>query len=249
MYYIVFDLEFNQDFSSLQVPAEAGALCPFEIIQIGAVKLDSQWSTVATFNRYIKPVIYSKISPFITELTAITTEQLMNEETFPEVYQAFLEFIEDVDSVFCTWGKTDMKELFQNVAYHKLNQRLLPKLYINLQPYASLHFDLPEKRLLRLQSTVEDLGLPLTYPFHNALHDAYYTGEIFKKIYLPTMQPKLYDPIYVNVNIISRQPKRKIDFDALLLQFEKMYQRQMTEVEQDLIKIAYQMGKTQQFLK
>jgi len=250
MYYIIFDLEFNQDSTSLQVKPENYVLCPFEIIQIGAIKLDSEWNTIASFNRYVLPTIYTVVSPFITELTGITTEQLKDKEKFPNVYNAFCEFIGgDADTVFCTWGKADIRELFRNAAYHKLKQQLLPKQYINLQPYASLHFKLSHKQLLKLQSTVEALEIPLTRPFHDALHDAYYTAEIMKKIYHFNMQPTLYDHNYSEIKIRVKQLKRSIDFEGMLLQFEKMYSRALTKEEQGMVKLAYQMGKTNQFLK
>ncbi len=93
MYYIVLDLEFNQDFSSLQRLDLKGNRSLLEIIQIGAVKLDNNLNTIDSFNRYIKPSIYAKVSEFITELTGITTEQLMKEKEFPQVYHEFTQFI------------------------------------------------------------------------------------------------------------------------------------------------------------
>jgi hypothetical protein len=48
---------------------------------------------------------------------------------------------------------------------------------------------------------------------------------------------------------MPRQPKRTIDFEALYMQFEKMYHRPMSEEDKNLIKLAYQMGKTGQFIK
>jgi len=247
MYYIVFDLEFNQDIPSLQDFDRRESHYPFEIIQIGAVKLDLNFHTVATFNRYIKPTIYKKISPFITELTGITTEQLQVEEPFPAVFKAYLKFIEDTDSVFCTWGMSDMKELFRNTEDHQLSSKFLPRMYINLQPYVSTLLDFPPKTLVRLQHAVEALNIPLTFPFHNAIHDAYYTAELFKKTFNSSFQPKLYDPSFVALR--PRQRKRKLDTEELLQQFEKMFSRTMTDEEQELILLAYKMGKTNQFLK
>jgi len=247
MHYIVFDMEFNQDFSSLRETDTKWLKYPFEIIQIGTVKLDCNLNTLATFNRYVRPTIYGKVSSFITELTGITTEQLLTKEAFPEVYNSFVEFIDDRDSIFCIWGMSDIKELFKNVKYHNLDSKLISNMYINLQPYVSRHFNLPSKHLPRLQSTVEALNVPITYSFHNALFDAYYTAEIFKKIYNPFIEPKLYDPSYVPVR--QRQRKREIDFERLIQQFKKMYAREMTEEEQEMIKLAYKMGKTHQFLK
>ena len=42
MNYIIFDLEFNQGFDRLNNKTVSNAKCPFEIIQIGAIKLDSE---------------------------------------------------------------------------------------------------------------------------------------------------------------------------------------------------------------
>lgn len=247
MHYIIFDLEFNQDFSSLQGFDRKRSYYPFEIIQIGAIKLDMEFNTADTFCRYVKPTIYSKISPFISELTGITTEQLLNEELFPEVYKDYLEFIGDADSVLCIWGMSDIKELFRNAEYHQLNRNYLPRRYINIQPCISTYLDLPPYNLLRLEHAVKTLHIPLIYDFHNALYDAYYTAELFKKIYTFSIQPKLYDPSYINVK--PRQQKRVIDTHKLLQQFDKMYDRKMTEEEQAIIQLAYKMGRTNQFLK
>lgn len=243
----MFDLEFNQDISSLQLLNEKMIQYPFEIIQIGAIKLDSQLHTVATFNRYVKPTIYSRINSFITNLTGITTEQLLEERPFCDVYEDLVKFIDDGDSIFCSWGISDMKELFRNVEHHRLNQTLLSRMFINLQPHVSIYLELPSKKLLQLQKAVELLNISTIYQFHNALYDAYYTAEILKQIYNPSIQPTIYDPKHVNKR--SRQRKKEIDFDNLLNQFEKMYSRQMTGEEQEIIKLAYKMGKTNQFLK
>lgn len=249
MYYIVFDLEFNQNIPTDPVEKEKKVSYPYEIIQIGAYKLDADWKTVGSFNRFIKPEIYSEISPFITELTGITTEQLKDEETFAKVYQAFLEFIGTPAAVLCSWSRVDIKELYRSVSYFEQNADMLPKLFLDLQPYASLHLHQPRLKQLRLQYTVEALKIPLLHPFHDAIQDAYYTAEVFRKIMKPTILPEIYNPDNTKRGDRPRQPKRVIDFVALIRQFEKMYNRPMTEEEQTMIKTAYQMGKTGQFVK
>lgn len=247
MYYIVFDLEFNQDFSNLSLNQMNGIKYPFEIIQIGAVKLDFNFNVIDSFSRFVKPNIYEKISSFITNLTGITTTQLINEKSFSEVYNEFIEFIENTDSIFCIWGMTDIKELYNSANYFGLNKNLLPKMFINLQPYASLNFNLTKKTQLRLQNVVEMLNIPVIHDFHDALNDSIYTAEVLKKIYNKSIQPKIYDPLYVKPRILK--PKKVIDVDALLKQFEKMHDREMSENEKAMIVLAYKMGKTGQFLK
>lgn len=247
MQYIVLDLEFNQDFLSLSKNAPNLTRYPFEIIQIGAVKLNDNLKTIRSFNHLIKPSLYTEINPSITTLTGITTKQLQNEEPFPVVYADFLEFLGNTDSILCTWGKTDIKELYSNTALHHLDVTKLPNRYINLQPLASLHFHLPVNKLMRLQAAVEALNIPISDTFHDAFHDALYTAKIWKKLYHPAIQPQIYNP---NVTVIKiRQPKKILNLTKLVQQFEKMYQRSMTQEEQDMIKLAYHMGKTNQFME
>ncbi len=247
MNFIVFDLELNQDFSSMEV-RNAAKSQPFEIIQIGAVKLDSALNKVGSFNRFVKPAIYRRVNPFISDLTGITDQQLDSEVHFPEVYREFIDFAEGAGSVFAVWGTSDMKELYRNAEFHSLSLKSLSRKYINIQPYVSLYFNYSLKHLLRLEHAVKALNIPGAYPFHDAYNDAYYTSEIFRKIYSPFIQPKIYDPSELPVKPL-RQPKRVIDIEGLIGQFEKMYAREMTAEEKGIILLAYKMGKTNQFLK
>lgn len=247
MYFIVYDLELNQDISSLHNFVIENSRYPFEIIQIGAVKIDMEMNVAGTFNRYVKPAFYSVINPFVSQLTGIENEQLQTEELFPVVFEDFISFLEGSDSILCSWGMSDIADLYRNAEYHKLNSELLPKMYIDLQPYTSLHLKISEKNQLRLQHAVELLNIPITYQFHNAFHDALYTAEIFKKIYCESVLPKPYNPFKPATK--PTQPKREIDFDRLIHQLEKMYAREMNEEEREIIKLAYKMGRTGQFLK
>ena len=106
MNYIVFDLEFNQsfDFKTGSSPA-SNPECPFEIIQIGAVKLDSNLETVGYFNYYIKPVIYKRIHPYVEKITGITQEMLDSGHNFSEVYEALCDFADPAEDIFCSLQK------------------------------------------------------------------------------------------------------------------------------------------------
>lgn len=245
MNYIIFDLEFNQDFDSIQVSSEKDVKHPFEIIQIGAIKLDSSFKFLGSFNSYIRPTIYSKVNPFITELTGITTEKLSLESKFPEVYNSFVSFIGEEEATFCTWGISDMKELYKNVNFHKLDFNLLPKKFIDIQPYVAKILGLPSKNLPNLQFATEKLNIELSFDFHDALNDAHYTAEIFKKTYNSSIKSNIYDPLHVKSK--PKKEKVEIDYDGLIKQFSKMYERPITREEEEMIKLAYQMGRTRQF--
>jgi DNA polymerase III epsilon subunit-like protein len=245
MNYIVFDLEFNQEPTSLNIPADRLSLCPYEIVQIGAIRLDADLSAKGTFNRYIKPSIYLKVNDFITQLTGITTEQLAMEKGFPEVFDDFLQFLGD-DCILCTWGLIDMKEMYRNAAFYGYDRSRLPERVINLQPQISVHLKQSPKKLLQLKAAVEALSIPIPYPFHNALYDAYYTAQLFKKLSGNELIPVRYSPDFHSKRPL--RPKPMVDYDGLLQQFQKMYQRELTKEEKDMITLSYKMGRTQQFV-
>jgi DNA polymerase III epsilon subunit-like protein len=248
MNYIIFDLEFNQGLKeSKENKATINPKCPFEIIQLGAIKLDENFKEVATLNSLIKPSIYSSINPYVCEITGITLDILKDAVPFSEVYKEFTQLINDEPSVLCVWGMSDIKELFRNIEYHKLDICNVPKQYINLQRHASKYFNCPKGINIGLQNAVELLKLPLNNQFHDAFNDAYYTAEIFKKLYnTVNIKPALYN--FHNPINRPKTKNKKVDYNKLLQQFEKIYKRKLTEEEQAMIRLAYVMGKTNQFL-
>ena len=78
MEYVVFDLEFNQGFDKTLNKTVSNERCPFEIIQIGAIKLDSHFNIIDTFNSYVKPQLYKSIHPFVGKMTGIKSEDVMD---------------------------------------------------------------------------------------------------------------------------------------------------------------------------
>ena len=249
MNYIVLDLEFNQYYNpSKENKSLVNSKCPFEIIQIGALKLDENLKTISTFDRLVKPELYTTINPFVEEITGLTMENLTGAEPFKEIYKEFIQFVKktniEKDMVFCIWGMNDMKELFRNAEYHKLDTSLIPNKYINLQKYASKYLNCPKGTNAGLSNTVELLNIPVNNQFHNAFNDAYYTAEIFKKINNKEIKPVVYNP---HKPRRMNNPKQKVDTVKLINQFEKMFNRNMTEEEKSIIKLAYMMGRTNQF--
>lgn len=246
MNYIVFDLEFNQGYSPVKGDKSViNKDCPFEIIQIGAVKLGNNLEHICTFSKLVKPNIYTTLHPFVAELTGLTIEELSTGEPFGIVYNEFIEFLKGDKNILCTWGMADIRELFRNTHYYKLGTSALPNEYINLQSYASKHLKRRKGFSIGLGAAVALLNIPFKEQFHNALADACYTAEVFRKIYEKKIQPQVCS---IHKNSAKRKKERyTIDKDSLLKQFEKMFNREMTEEEKSIIKLAYIMGKTNQF--
>ncbi|MDD4760661.1 MAG: exonuclease domain-containing protein [Bacteroidaceae bacterium] len=247
MDFIIFDLEFNRFLSPEDSSVKPAKHFPFEIIQLGAVKLSNGFSEITEFVRLIKPSLYKEIDPFITQLTGITLEKIQNEALFPTVLEEFASFIGSNDPVFCVWGMSDVKELYRSSSRFGFDNNLLPWKTIDVQRHAALSLGLPRRLLPSLQSAVAALNIPIKDKFHDALFDARYTAEVLKMIYSPSIKPKKYDPS--DERSVLRRPKREIDIEGLLNQFEKMYGRDMSNEERQIIVLAYKMGRTHQFLK
>jgi inhibitor of KinA sporulation pathway (predicted exonuclease) len=246
---MVFDLEFNQGYNfKKENISTINPKFPFEIIDIGAIKLDENLNTILTFDKLIKPSLYKKLHPFIKDMTGISRESLKSAELFNEVYKEFSKFISDVD-ILCVWGTADIKELIRNIEYHKLDSTIVPRKYINVQHYASQQLKSPGGNNVGLGNAARLMNIPVEAQLHKAINDAYYTVEIFKKIHEKDIQPKIYD---YNDSIKTKKQeikKHMLDTDKLIAQFEKIFSRKMSNEEKIIIKLAYKMGSSKQFQK
>ncbi|WP_035289074.1 3'-5' exonuclease [Clostridium sp. KNHs214] len=248
MNYIIFDLEFNQGWDKQENKVIINSKNPFEIIQIGAVKLDENLNMVSSFNRLVKPKTYRQINPYVRKITNISMKQLNEAEDFKNIWKKFMKFFTDDRNVLGVWGTSDIKELLRNIEYHKLDSSIVPREYINIQYYASKYFNLHKGKNIGLKNAVELLNITVNNEFHDAFYDACYTVEVFKKIYNEKIQPQIYNPPKRGRK--NRYDENKeVDFEGLIKQFEKMFQRKMSPEEKSMIKLAYIMGKTNQFLK
>ena len=243
MEYIVFDLEFNQGFDRSLNKTFSDEKCPFEIIQIGAVKLNSNLDMVDTFNTFIKPNIYKEIHPFIKKMTGIKNEDVKNAPTFTDAFNMFKAFMNNSNkNILCVWGIGDLKELYRNIMYYNLSIDNLSNTYINVQQHASIFFNNPTGKSIGLQNAITLLELNQDKSYHNALNDAYYTSLVFKKIYSEQIETKYYDFCALNKSK-STTTKIKINYDNIFNEFKKMLNRDLNKEEKKIIHLAYKMGR------
>lgn len=124
--YIVIDLEWNQAISKEQ--SESGM--PFEIIEIGAVKLDENMHIVSQFNSLIKPKVYRKLHHKTQEVTRLSIKELnQNGREFKKCIREFFKWCGE-DYIFCTWGSMDLTELQRNIRFYGLEIPLPDHFYI-----------------------------------------------------------------------------------------------------------------------
>ena len=176
MDYIVMDLEWNQN------PYGKDSFHSdilFEIIEIGAVRMNEKREILASYQQVIKPRIYKKLHFKTLELTHFTDEELQNGKDFRRAIVDFLEWCGD-DYIFCTWGSMDLTELQKNMKHYRLERILdFPLFYVDLQKMFSLRYD--DGHMKRtLTSAVEYLEIQEEKDFHRALSDAYYTARVMQ---------------------------------------------------------------------
>lgn len=241
MEYIVFDLEFNQGFDRKLNKTVSDETCPFEIIQIGAVKLDSNLDMIDTFNTFVKPNIYKEIHPFIKKMTNINNEDVKNAPYFPEAFNMFKSFINEENNILCVWGNGDLKELYRNIKYHNLSTDNLSSNYINVQHHASVYFNNPTGKSIGLQNAITLLELNQDKSYHNALNDAYYTSLVFKRIFNDGIETKNYN--FDNDDKKKPITKRKVNYDNIFSEFKKILNRDLNKEEKKIIHLAYKMGR------
>ena len=197
--YIIFDLEWNQSPEGKENSVES---IPFEIIEVGAVKLDGDFHLISEFHRLITPKVYPQLHYKISEVTHMDMEELRQEgEPFVDVIRDFLEWC-GRDFWFCTWGSMDLTELQRNMEYYQADIPFeRPLYYYDVQKlYALARGNVREK--MSLDKAVEELALEQDRPFHRALDDAFYTGKV-----LGRMDPALWEP-YISVDYY-RVPEKK----------------------------------------
>lgn len=179
MNYIVFDLEWNQSNTGLEPEVEE---LPFEIIEIGAVKLNNEMKFISEFNQLVKPEVYQEMHYITRKLIHIQMEELQCGKPFVLAMNDFLEWCGE-DSVFCTWGPLDLVELQRNMRFYGMEPLCdKPFKFFDVQKLFSLAYEDGKKRR-SLEYAIDFLEIEKDIPFHRAFSDAYYTGKILEKIY------------------------------------------------------------------
>lgn len=188
MNYVIIDLEFNNmreidkyypDYYN-EHPEYENIKCPNEIIEIGAVKLDRTMKQIDTFKVYIKPEIFSVLNPRITEITGIETKDLDGGTNFYNAMEMFINFVGQ-DVIIGSWAKDDIAELIRNADYYNYKNLDWLKEYIDIQEYITKV--LAQKKPISLKNALDRFYIRINKDLHDALNDAIYTAEVFKRIY------------------------------------------------------------------
>lgn len=221
MNYIVFDLEWNQ------CPAGKNGSdpdLPFEIIEIGGIKLNEKREKISEFHRLVKPQVYNWIHDSIHNVIHVDYKELMNGELFPQAVQEFLDWC-GKDFVFCTWGMQDLMELQRNMRYYSLLYLLPgPVIYYDIQKLFSwFHENIKLRR--SLEYAIDCLDIEKEKDFHRALEDAEYTARVFAKMDMAEILP------YYSIDTYQPPNNRKKEIYISYPTYDKYISRQFHDRE------------------
>lgn len=178
MDYIVLDLEWNQG----QKPRPKVDAPLFEIIEIGALKLNENFELVDIYESLVKPQIHHSMHKITADLVHLKMSDLKGGRPFELVAKEFLDWCGE-DYTFCIWGVQDLTEWQKNMEYYHMSPLSNgPIPYYDVQKLYGIYSGDKKKRAA-LHNVVEaEQMVEEDVSFHRALGDAYYTARVLKHI-------------------------------------------------------------------
>lgn len=174
--HIIIDLEFTP--VSRRYP-EIREYMRDEIIQIGAVMLDSEYRFIGSFSSYVKPRYVEKIVPKVVKLTGINDEDLVNAPDLEETLDRLVAWIGDIGRVrVCSWSDTDLWQLDTECWVKGLNFPVCMSRWMDFQKVFCRIVG--SNRQISLKDAVSCADVRFRGAAHSALWDAMATAELLR---------------------------------------------------------------------
>ncbi len=174
---IFIDLEMNK---IAREHKEARKRTIFEIIQIGAVKINDENEEVDSFNEYVRPELSSEMDRKIEKLTGIHFEQIAEADILENVFRRFVDWCGH-DCEIYSWSNTDKCQI---IAEYEIKGLQLPagteRLFEHWHDYQEDFGTLfPHQKPMKLSTAVFLAGLDFSGREHDGLNDARSTAQLY----------------------------------------------------------------------
>lgn len=216
MDYIVLDLEWNQSGERENTDKRLN----FEIIEIGAVRLNGEKKMIGEFSRLVKPQVYHELHKITSRLIHMQMQELEHGEPFTKVMTEFLDWC-GKEYIFCTWGPLDLGELQNNMQYYNMEPLADgPIRFLDIQKLFSIAFEDGKSRRA-LEYAVDYLNIEKDIPFHRAFSDAYYAGKVLDKLPEKVFANYSYDVFHPP---LTRDDEIKVVFDTYAKYISRVFE-------------------------
>ena len=163
MKYVIVDLE--------ATCWEGSKVHDMEIIEIGAVLLCGiSNQPISDYQKFVLPVENPQLSEFCKKLTTIKQSQIDTSHHFPDVFEEFLEWINQEEFILCSWGNFDMELIELECKRHSMS---LPKnfmYHINLKDLYARAYS--TKASIGFKQVLRKLDMEFEGTMHRGLDDA-----------------------------------------------------------------------------
>lgn len=154
-----------------------------EVIEIGAVKLDSAGNTVGCFSTLVKPELNESIAPFVQELTGIRDRDVEDAPVFREAIAALDEWVGGASARFVAWSKSDQEQLVAECQHKGVEMPPSMRRWLDLQVVFPRLMGIGSGRLMALSVAADWYGAALDeQSTHRALYDATVTAELMRQV-------------------------------------------------------------------
>ncbi len=176
-HHIVLDFEMNP------VPKENAYAHEFlreEIIEIGAVKIDSSLQVVDRFNAMVRPEYCGSVSTSISSLTGIYTSDVAKADVFEAVLADFSRWIGSERARVYSWSNNDFIQLERECSFKEVEFPENMKRWLDFQAiYPRLMGYTKRRAKTALHIAAKENGIRFdTRSAHRALYDAEKTAEL-----------------------------------------------------------------------
>jgi inhibitor of KinA sporulation pathway (predicted exonuclease) len=219
--YIVFDLEYNQPSPlnkrlAITMGTERPEYFKFEILQIGAIKIDENFKYISNFKMYVKPKFMPTINKHVLEILNVKERYIKtNSLYFDKVFNEFRNFIgQDKNCTFVTWSNSDLEVLRSNLDAWNIEFETSKYRHIDLQEVVM------KKQGLELHPSLEKIANEYKINY-NLVHDAYADASITKQLFqkIGICESKPYTD---NINFKLNRKVRKHSNDILTSEIKKI---------------------------
>ena len=218
MEYVIFDLEWDNVFYKKEKRFIN------QILQIGAVKLDSDFNIIDSLSVTIRSALSKRVTGRFATLTGITTEKMLGGIPLEDAVKQFNEFSRDA-LVTMTWSDSDLYTIVENEKLLKdSGVSFNMNFYLDLQKLVQAKMrekGYENKNQVSLEFAAEFFGISTeNYSMHTAVDDSTvcgrllkicYNEDVFKNLLRDTQDPEFYRRLHFKAYPITDISDKALD--------------------------------------
>lgn len=191
MNHIVIDLEFDRTDKTFR---KSGMPTYFEIIEIGAVKLDGSFNVADRFQSFVRPEMMLKMTGKVRELTGISFEDLTAAPVLADVLESFSEWAGENGSYdIYAWSESDELQISAETEMKGIVNPLSDAQWIDLQ--AEFNEKIGLERSVSLSNALSWMNIDVSGREHRASDDACNTASVLRMLNDESEMQLRFEPI------------------------------------------------------